>query len=427
LAIEHKSWLDLSDRSAQANLAKAAIAIANYGGGIIVFGMRGDDAVAGLLSRERPDHIGRYRQDDINAAINRYADPQLHCSLEFAVHPESGVEHTFAIIPGEERVPNMSRRETNGIIEAQRCYVRKPGPRSEEPYTSAEWRPLFDRCIRTGREEMLDAIRLIVEGRAGELPVATAMEALDAFSDESRERWRQLTTPLAADDVATFPNGRYEMSFEIEGFEPLRSLLDLRARLDRAGELRHTGWGPFVSISRPELAPRPVQDAIEAWVGLPDPDRFQRDAGHCDYWRVNRDGKFFLLRGYQEDDIERARPGTLFDVTLPVWRIGEALLYLSRFAREEEANPAITVRVRYFGLEGRSLTSVSGRRFMTDHWKSADDEAALAARATAQEMDENLSEVLYPMLVPLYERFNFFELPRTLVTEELAEMRKNRF
>jgi predicted HTH transcriptional regulator len=46
LSIEYKSWLDLTDNAAKANLAKAAIALANEGGGIIVLGMR-EDAVRG--------------------------------------------------------------------------------------------------------------------------------------------------------------------------------------------------------------------------------------------------------------------------------------------------------------------------------------------------------------------------------------------
>lgn len=40
LSVEFKSWLDLSVNKGKAILAKAAIAIANHGGGTIIFGMR---------------------------------------------------------------------------------------------------------------------------------------------------------------------------------------------------------------------------------------------------------------------------------------------------------------------------------------------------------------------------------------------------
>lgn len=427
LSIEHKSWLDITEREAQATLAKAAIALANHGGGIIVLGMRGDDAAAGLESQPRPEHINRYRQDDINAAVNRFADPQLHCGLQFGRHPQSEVEHAFVIVPAGERVPVMSRRDCVGIINAQRCYIRKPGPRSEEPFTAAEWRALLDRCVRAGRDDLLDAIRLIVEGRAGEAPNQAALEVLAAFSDACLARWEALTDPLPPQDAGRMPHGRYELTFEIDDAPPAPSLATLRQRLASAGEIKHTGWGPFVTLHRPELAPRVVDGTIEAWLGVPDAERFQRTPAHCDFWRATPRGQLFLLRGYDEDMSDRAQPGDSFDITLPVWRVGEAMLFVARLARQFDENPLVRVRCRYLGLHGRVLRSLHGRRALFDNRHAFDDEVTLQAEASAEELEENLAEVLHPMLMPLYERFDFFELPRLLVTEELAAMRGNRF
>jgi hypothetical protein len=42
-------------------------------------------------------------------------------------------------------------------------------------------------------------------------------------------------------------------------------------------------------------------------------------------------------------------------------------------------------------------------------------------------MNDNLVEILHPMLAPLYERFEFFELPLALVRTEIERMRHNRF
>ncbi len=149
LSVEYKSWLNLSDNTGKATLAKAAIALANHGGGIVVLGMRENNADGGALdSQARPDGLDRYNQDDVNAAINRFADPRFHCELSFAGHPETGIEHAFVSIPGGMTVPVMSRRGSEGVIAAQRCYIRKPGPQSEEPHTAEEWRALLDRCVR---------------------------------------------------------------------------------------------------------------------------------------------------------------------------------------------------------------------------------------------------------------------------------------
>src|SRR5262245_10870138 len=153
MSLEYKSWLNLTQNHGRATLAKAAIALANNDGGIIVLGMRPENDQGGALeSQPRPAELRRYSQDDVNAAINRYADPDFHCELMFAAHPETRTEHAFVIVPGGMTVPVISARDCEGVIAARRCYMREPGPRSEEPLTGEEWRTLLDRCVRAGRE-----------------------------------------------------------------------------------------------------------------------------------------------------------------------------------------------------------------------------------------------------------------------------------
>jgi len=134
----------------------------------------------------------------------------------------------------------------------------------------------------------------------------------------------------------------------------------------------------------------------------------------------------FLQRGFDED--EQVQPGTGFEVTLPIWRVGEALLYVSRLARVFAANPGISVRFRYTGLAGRRLYAHDPARnfFLRDH-VSTDNDAELQTATTAREIEDNLPEVVHPLLIPLYERFALFELPMELVRRELDRLRRNRF
>ncbi len=432
LSLEYKSWIDLSQEKGKAKLAKAAIALANHGGGTIVIGMQPDNTDGGALGpQRRPDTIPQYSQDAVNSAINKYADPEIHCDLMFTNHPETGIEIAFVGVPGGHKVPVMSSRTCDKEIEARRCYIRKPGPRSEEPTDAKEWHDLLDRCIRAGREDMLDAIRAIVLGHAGKPPEDTDLSALVQFADAARMRWNTRIESLPANDPARMPHGHYELGFKILGVRPAPSLSELRRRVHEAGLINHTGWSPFLISTSREFAPAVIDDTIEAWFGQPIKSQLSRKPAFLVFWRARADGVLSQIRGYDEDGHDLVTPGTCFDVTFPIFRIGEALLYVNRLARLFDGDPSILVRCYYSGLSGRLLKSLDPRRFITDSWllgkKCVDDSAEMKIQASVSEIEDNLAEVLYPLLKPLYEKFSFFELPEDLVVAELEIMKNHRF
>jgi hypothetical protein len=431
LSVEYKSWLNFQENADRAKLAKAAIALANYGGGLIVLGMRPDNAEGGSLeSRPRPSELRRYSQDEVNAAVHRFSDPAFHCELLFGVHPKTRVEHALVVVPADITVPVMTTRDCDGVCKKWRCYTRKPGPRSEEPQSAEEWRMLLDKCVRARRDEMLDSIRVIVQGHTGTLPTRGAIDQLIEFSNDARKRWESLVQPFDKGDVARLPFGRYELAFDVIGARPLASLSALRSALEQAGRIRHTGWGPFIELSRQPYVAKPFNGVIETWLGAPDPagDRSLRDSAHCDFWAAHPAGKLFLLRGYDEDATESVEPGTIFDFTLPIWRVAEALLFVARFGALLEEAPLIAVRCHYFGLKGRALGRTGRHGSDFRQGRICDDcEAVLETQVSTKQIESTLAEVVHPLLVPLYERFNFYQLPFELVLQETSKLRSNRF
>jgi len=427
LGAEYKTWLDLTRNEGRATLAKASIAIANHGGGFLVIGF--DEEGENLVSAARPDEIAEVTQDAVNAAIRRFATPEFHCEVHLIQCPSSGVEHPVICIPGDQTEPVMSKRHCDGVIALNRCYIRKPGPRSEEPQTSEEWRTLISRCVRASREDMLESIRSIVSGRVEAVEASpNAGVELTQFSEAANERWRELSDPLSADSPSRFPNGYYEMGFALIGNEPVQSLGDLQSRLQTARRIKMTGWSPFLELRSEGLEPYPHNGMIEAWVGRPVEDRtLVAQPAHSDFWRANRDGALYTIRGYAEDGLEQTPPGKVMDVTLPVWRVGEAAYYALRFAEQFEDTKAIAIRVRFIGLSDRALTSITGRRMMMDYRISRTDEVLLETTASLAQLRDNMVEVIHGLLTPLYEVFNFFPLSQALVEEELERMRQGRF
>jgi hypothetical protein len=139
------------------------------------------------------------------------------------------------------------------------------------------------------------------------------------------------------------------------------------------------------------------------------------------------------MRGYQEDgpDVEQRgfTPGTVLDVTVPVWRVGEALLHAQMLASNiGEGDIEVGFRVRYTGLAGRSLVSVSGDRLIFPGRDISRQHAVvLDTTVEASAIQDRLPEIVHSLLVPLYELFSFFELPTVLVQEELGKMKLGRF
>lgn len=424
LAYEYKDWLDLTstDHKDKATLAKAAIALANHGGGYIIIGFKEQGQ---LESRARPEEIPEITQDSVNAAIRRYAEPEFHCEMYNVPHPNTNVSHPVVIVPSTLTVPVMSRRECQGAIALNSFYIRKPGPRSEEPRRSEEWRTLINRCVRANQDDMLESIRSIITGSV-ETPtsIPNALDDLQDYCTSARGRWEGLVSDEPDNSPARFPHGYYEMAFSLIGATPANSLDELRNRLSDAGRVDLSGWPPFLYASGQA---RPHDDFVEAWLGQPDHnDRRHRESYQYDFWRASRDGKLYTIRGYREDDErDHKPPGRMFHVTLPIWRVGEGLLFANRFATTFEEVDQIAVYCRFAGLENRCLVST---HFFNALLRMGDPcstgEIILTGQITQQQVQDNLAEVLHPLLRPLYEKFDFYELSFDQVAKELQHLRR---
>ena len=211
LATEYKNWLDLTQEEHKATLAKSCIALANHGGGFLVIGF--EEQANLLISIACPANIAEISQDTVNSVIRRYADPEFHCQLLTIAHPMTHVPHPIVAVPSDLSEPVISRRTCSGTIQQHRCYIRKPGPRSEAPQTAEEWRTLLRRCVQANREDMLSAIRAIVLGRTEtEDTSPDSIREFEEFRTNSFERWRTVTHHLSPKSPERFPNGYYEVS-----------------------------------------------------------------------------------------------------------------------------------------------------------------------------------------------------------------------
>lgn len=252
-------------------------------------------------------------------------------------------------------------------------------------------------------------------------------DSLQAFVHSARKRWEELTADLPQDDPSRQPHGHSEQYYAIDVPENPIALTELRETLARAPAT--TGWPPFWVPARASIRPVVRDGLVECWLGKPEAERAFPDAAHSDFWQVSRAGNAYLQRGYQEDgpDLE---PGTIFDVTLPIWRTGEVLLHAAWLARELGAGADDKIRffARYTGLAGRRLFSWAKPLLqlgLTEAQRARTDSLDLGIETTVGAVEESLEDVTEAALRPLYERFDGFDPPRELFVSQVADLRRN--
>lgn len=139
----------------------------------------------------------------------------------------------------------------------------------------------------------------------------------------------------------------------------------------------------------------------------------------------------FLIRGHQEDGQETFPPGVIFDLTLPIWRLGEAMLHAARLASLLAADAddvAVRFRALYTGLAGRELRAWANPMAADrlDRQRARSDEAALEITVEAGQIEKSLETHVLALASPLYDRFGVAGISRDFVAAELARMRVKR-
>lgn len=428
LGTELKGWLDLNDELHRANLAKAMMALANHGGGYVLIGFAERDG-QWVPDEPRPDDLGAYSVDACNGIVARYAEPQFHCEVHHPARNDSGLKFPVIKVPGGQRVPIRAKSDDpeRRHVRQHDYYIRRPGPKSEAPLSGQEWDDLIRRCVQAGREELAEDFRRILHGSGGlSTPPGPAANELDLWEKESEERWMALVTEDRFPSIHQSPYafGTWIVSYDVLGEFRQPSLGELVDILSRVSG-HESGWPPWWYPTRADIAPYPYLGSIECWL-----IKAGSDPAYADFWRASPAGLMFLVRGHQEDSKENDRydPGTIFDLTLPVWRAGEVLLHASRLSTalrgDNASDGEVQLRMRWTGLKERELVSwtqplahiVGGR---VCHQSEVESQLTVAAA----DIPNQLPEIVAELTRPLYEAFDFFVPSMEMFQQQLTRMR----
>jgi len=426
LDCEYKGWLDLSRDADRADLAQAILAMANHGGGVIVIGYSEADGKWQPAS-SRPASLASCGQDAVNNIVHTYADPPFQCEVHFVSATAASEEYPVIVVPGGHRVPIRSKKDGPDLkhVRQNTYYIRRPGPRSEQPASAREWDELIGRCLRAARNDLLDSFRAILEGpraHPAEVEGSTAdpKATLSAWASESFARAEALATDLLArTDRTPYAYGVWSVAYLVDGTFDHPSPAALLEIL-RKVKGRESGWPPWIVLEPPDMSPYPKDGLVECWLGSN-----QTWRGLSDFWRASPDARLYLLRSHQEDSggmVEK--PKTVLDLTLPVWSVGECLLHAKRLAAALGAPSAgVHMSCRWTGLGGRVLKALANpNRILFARHEAIEDTVTTYVTACASDIDAQLPELTRSLTEPVYQAFGFFTPPPEMYREELARI-----
>ncbi len=429
LDIELKEWIDLSDKVAQAKLAKHIAALANHGGGYLVFGFCDDESVA----PNRPTDISGYNRDTFGKIVSRYVTPAFQCDV-VPVRSSGGLVYPVLRIPSHGSTPicakidgpHDSKGQAQGI-RAGSYYIRKPGPKSEAARGVEDWQPLIRRCVLSDRDGLLSDIVRAVQPRAEEPPQAV-LDRLKTWHDESEARWQSIVEKATA--------LRWLVDIEANHCQLSYIILADNGLAIPAGELQHvleqvnrdvrqtvwTGWSMFYPFTRPEIAAA-LHPEFDDGTGL---DILESnligdrdfDTSLPDYWRYSVDGRGTIIRPYREDlqrsvDRKGRAAGTWFSPETVIRETSELVTHARIMAERYEGSRA-AFRCTWRGLAGREIDDIDNISWSPGR-RSRADQRTTTGTWDLPVLMANWQEVVAELSCPVLGLFGFAECDSGLV------------
>ncbi len=393
LDVEYKSWRNLHNADDCAELARDIAALANHGGGHVIYGFHQET----LLPEETHPFFTNCTSEQVAAVCLTYLDPPVRCEVTI-FRSSSGDLHPVIRVPSHGSVPVCVRQDgpfvgKHRLIERGGYYTRKhgaavqgtyigvPRPESGRIETPQDWAPIIRRCVRQDRETLLAMIEAAIEGRH-QVPALT--ERLAAWHAAARAAFLRLVPLSPVKDQLARQHYALSYGFELVGQEMLEHA-QLSELLRRAVfELQPMFRGvlnmfdpPYRRAVKPRFA---VDDATGdgeseflevAWL------RDRPPGETADFWRLSPCGFATIVRDYAEDKAAvntdlGMQPGTWFSPNLLAQETGELICHARAMARFFAGVRRVYFRCEWWGLSGRELFDphanwVNRRAAIDDH------------------------------------------------------------
>jgi hypothetical protein len=424
LEVEYKSWRNLDHAEDRAELARDIAALANHGGGFVVFGFQEQTL--------RPDDTDPFRtnctSERIGAVVRAYLDPPIQCDVA-QVLSSAGVMHPVIRVAGHGATPVCVRQDGpvvggTKLIERGAYYIRKHGPiaagrhigipcpHSGKIEIPQDWTPLIRRCVRRDREALLGMLEAAIEGRA---PVPDLAQLLLTWHRAARAAFMALVPRSPVAESLARRHYAFSYGFELirpETLEPAQFADALRRTVfELQGQFR-SGWNMFDPPYRRAVQARFVLDPASgddtqefletAWL------RDRNPGETADFWRVSPRGLATIIRGYAEDMTQSPPqppilPGTCLSPSTLAQEIAELVCHARAFARLFGGVRRVAFRCEWWGLGGRELFDTDAR--WAHRGPALDDRRVAGLQVPVATLAQAWPEVVAQLIAPVMRAF----------------------
>lgn len=425
--VDYKAAMAFGKNDFSHKLIKQIIALANGGGGTLVIGFKEDSSKRLAPDPDMTDLIAAsYDVTKVSGAVTSHVRGSTPVPLRIYQQVEGSVTYPIIEVQEFDTVPYfcaVDKYDDNGrpILKQGALYIRTSRASSEELATPEDWNRLLDLAVTRRQDDLL--------GRFGDLlrQFGLTAQARGADQTEFRDLFEAWVTEQkshaerhAREGHRELP-GYYLFAYQPEGGQQSLNNDYALLKAAEAAERPNTGWPiGLIPYNFRNSADRKFteENGLTVIVG-------QNDVDHFDYWHLQRDGAFFILRIMDEDSPRwgQRRSGTVLFASTTVWRIAEAVDHCIALYRALDlpGTTRLWFAAEYGGLQGRQLTDE--RHLIYTSAPATRDRVRFERRVTLDQLVADADGMVRDAVKDVLSVFGFFEVPDAFITATLGEYR----
>lgn len=405
------AWDTKAGKASCCGVVKDILAMANSGGGLIIFGVDELPDKSFRRSGVPASMLPSWETTRVNTFVQTYADPPINVLVRrFTDH---GLTFIALDVPPFPNVPHICVTDYPKELTRFALYVRTANNESAPIGSSADFNAIIEQAVRNRGNLLLESMRSILVG-ANITPTISDGERFAQQLHDAQQR-AQESYPT---ELPTFAGVR-EASWWPARFVEKRFPLDALPTVVQKAHVDYRGW-PFLWYSPGHYDPVALQDGIECAVpGISYP---------FTYWQLRQSGLFYHREVMPEARIayDKENDSLSVDVQLTMVHVAEAIDCLVRMGEALGlASEDVTLRLCLVGVKGAALGTRRG--LLTARYKTALPNVVHESTRSIEDWKAGKVDLGAEITRDLLLRFNWTTITSAYFKPDIQSLYEGRF